>query len=100
LWLKVDVYYASEYDLQDKYPWDVTRQTRLMGQYKAAGRINDAYDRAIRVDVASHTAYSTSIEWHRCVCEILTVSVVFYADWFMLNDFDELIFICSWLCVV
>jgi hypothetical protein len=59
--------------LQDKYPWDVTRQIRLLRQYKTVGRVNDAYDRAIKVDTAEHSHYTRSLEWYQCLYDVLKV---------------------------
>jgi hypothetical protein len=63
--------------LQDKYPMDVTRQIRLLRQYKMIGRLNEAYDRAVKVDVADQPNYARSLEWFQCLYDILTVETSF-----------------------
>ena len=60
--------------LQEKRPWDVVRQIRLLRQYMSVGAVNEAYTHIMSLSQAIQGSFAADIDWNRCACDVFRVS--------------------------
>jgi len=59
--------------LQEKRPWDVMRQIRLLRQYMSTGAVNEAYTHIMNLSSSVQCSFATSLDWNRCTSDVFKV---------------------------